>query len=520
MNKITTFLTVSAVLAGVVGLAVGSARAADDPPPVKVDGGTVQGVSQGKVEAWFGIPYAAPPVGDLRWRAPQPVKAWRRTLTADTYGPSCFQPDVEFVSEDCLTLNVFRPTGATGPLPVMVWIHGGAMVRGGASLYPLQAIAAQGVVGVSINYRLGRLGFFAHPALATDGEPRGNYGYLDQLAALKWVQTNIAAFGGDPDNVTIFGESAGGGSVLALMVSPMARGLFKRAIAESPGTPSARPTEIPSSTLDEAEKIAVDYAKLVGIDGNDAAAARKLRRLSPETLVSGASGPEVLNALGRRTVVPGMAMSIVDGQFLPETIEAAFKDGNWAKVPFIVGGNSRDLGLGADASKEAVFAQLGPNADKAKGAYDANGSESLDELKIQVYMDMTMLEPAQHAADLVAASGQPTWLYRFSYVPTAQRPTTPGTGHGFEIPYVLNVPSAIVGAANTSDDDVAMGKAASAYWVNFAKTGDPNGAGLPEWPQHKPGSQQVLNFTNDGIKLMDDPRAATIALWKQFQDAR
>ena len=512
--------TTIAILAAGILMGASTGLAVADPAPVKVDGGTLQGVTQGKVDAWLGIPYAAPPVGNLRWRAPQAVKPWRRTLVGDTYGPSCFQPDIEFVSEDCLTLNVFRPAGADGPLPVMVWIHGGAMVRGGASIYPLQAVAAQGVVGVSINYRLGRLGFFAHPALATEGEPRGNYGYLDQLAALKWVQANIAAFGGDPGNVTIFGKSAGGGSVFAQMISPMSRGLFKRAIAESPGTQGGRPTEIPSSTLEQAEKIAVDYAGLLGIEGTDATAAKKLRALSPETLVSGASAPEVLDALAHRTVVPGMAMSIIDGQFLTETVEAALEDGNWAKVPFIVGANSRDLGLGADATKEAVFAQLGSYADQAKAAYDPDGTVSLDELKVQVYMDMTMLEPAQHAADLVAASGQPTWLYRFSYVPTVQRPTMPGTLHGMEIPYVLGIPSAIVGAANVSDEDIAMGKATSAYWVNFAKTGDPNGEGLPQWPQHKPGSQQVLNFTNDGIKLMDDPRAATIALWKKFQDAR
>ena len=516
------FQTFVAAVTVAASLWFGTAAAANaaDPTTVQISDGKIHGMEAGGVISFKGIPYAAPPVGDLRWRSPQPVKPWRRTLEADSYGPSCYQPDVEFVSEDCLTLNVFRPSTSKKPLPVMVWIHGGAMVRGGSSLYPLQGLAAQGVLAVSINYRLGRLGFFAHPALALTGEVRGNYGYLDQLAALQWVKKNIAAFGGDPDNVTIFGESAGGGLVLAQMVSPMSRGLFKRVIAESPGTPSARPSEIPSSSLDQAEKIAVDYAKLLGIDGIDAAAAKKLRALSPDTLVSGASGPEVLAALGRRTVVPGMAMSIIDGQFLPETIESALKDGNWAKVPLLVGGNDRDLGLGADTTKAAVFAQMGAEAGKAAAAYDPDGTMALDELKIQVYMDMTMLEPATHTADLVAASGQPSWLYRFSYVPTVQRPTTRGTVHGMEIPYALNLPSAIVGAANVTDDDKAMGAATSAYWVNFAKTGHPNGKGLPNWPQHKAGSTSLLNFTNDGIKLMDDPRAATIALWKAFQDSK
>ena len=514
MTRLVITFATTVLLGAAPGLAVA------DPAPVTVDGGTVQGVTQGKIDIWLGIPYGAPPLGKLRWEPPQPVKPWPRTLVADSYGPACFQPDTEFVSEDCLTLNVFRPTGAIGPLPVMVWIHGGAMVRGGAKLYPLQALAAQGVVGVSINYRLSRLGFFAHPAFAKEGAAWANYGFLDQLAALKWVQKNIAAFGGEPDNVTIFGELAGGGSVLAHMISPMSRGLFKRAIAELPGTPGGRPTEIPSSTLDQAEKIALDYAALLGIEGTDQAAADKLRVLSPETLVAGASGPEVLGALGRRTVVPGMAMSIIDGQFLTETVELALKDGNWAKVPLIIGANSRDLGLGADGTKEAVFAQVGPYADRARALYDPNGTESLDELKIQVYMDMTMLEPARHVADLAAAAGEPTWLYRFSYVPTVQRPTMPGTLHGMEIPFALNLPSAIVGAANTTDEDIAMGAATSAYWVNFARNGNPNGNGLPDWPQHEAGAIRLLNFTNEGIEAMDDPRAATIDLWETFQDAR
>ena len=207
-----------------------SAQALAEPPPITVEGGATQGTTRGPIDIWLGIPYAAPPVGALRWVAPQPVKPWQGTLTTDTYGPSCFQPEVEFVSEDCLTLNVFRPQTMTGLLPVMVWIHGGAYVRGGSRLYPMQALAAQGIVGVSLNYRLGRLGFFAHAALQQDGAVKGNFGYLDQLAALKWVRKNIAAFGGDPANVTIFGESTGGGSVIAHLISPMSKGLFVRAI--------------------------------------------------------------------------------------------------------------------------------------------------------------------------------------------------------------------------------------------------------------------------------------------------
>jgi para-nitrobenzyl esterase len=427
---------------------------------------------------------------------------------------------VEFVSEDCLTLNVFRPEGASGPLPVMVWIHGGAMVRGSASIYPLQAIAAQGVVAVSINYRLGRLGFFAHPALETEGEVRGNYGYLDQLAALEWVRDNISAFGGDPARVTIFGESAGGGSVLAHLVSPMSRDLFRGAILQSPGTPGGRAGEIPAASLPDAERIALDYAASLGIEGENAATARALRMLPAAKLAEGASGQEVLAAVARRKLVPGLAMAILDGTFLAEAPEQTLKAGRQALVPVMIGANSRDLGLAMAESKDALFALFGDKSEAARAAYDPNGDESLDELKVQAFMDLTMLEPARHFANLAAGAGQPVWLYRFSYVPESQRATMPGTLHGMEIPYTLNIPAAIIGAAATTEADRAMGATASAYWVNFAKTGDPNGTGLPEWPQHKADATQVLDFGNEGVTFIEDPRTTTLDLWAQVQDSR
>lgn len=497
-------------------LLVVAAPALAGPAPVRVEGGNVQGISQGPVDVWLGIPYAAPPVGDLRWRAPQPVKPWRKTRAADTYGPSCYQPSVEPVSEDCLTVNVYRPKDAKGPLPVMVWIHGGAFVRGGSKLYPMQGLAAQGIVGVSLNYRLGRLGFFAHPAVAEAGAVRGNYGYLDQLAALKWVQANITAFGGDPKSVTIFGESAGGCSVATHVASPMSRGLFVRAIVES-GC-GGRASVLPYATLDKAEKIAVDYAKLLGIDGTDAASARKLRALSPGTLVAGASGEEVLAALATGTIPPGVSLPIIDGILIPENVSEIFKVGKQNKVPIIIGSNSADLGLGVADSKQALFGQLGKHAIAAAKAYDPDGTRALDELKAQVFGEKYMIEPARHLADMAAASGQNAWLYRYSYVPTVQRVSMPGTLHGMEIPYVFNIPGAIIGPDKTTDEDRAMAKTTSAYWVRFAKTGDPNGDGLPEWPKHTSGSDMLLNFTNEGVKLMQDPRADSIALWREHHD--
>jgi para-nitrobenzyl esterase len=487
---------------------------------VALASGAVRGVSEGEVIGFRGIPYAQPPVGELRWRAPQPVAPWAGVLEADAFGPSCMQAAVDApgpVSEDCLTINVWRPaTVSTTALPVMVWIHGGSMVRGGAVLYPGNALAAQGVVVVSLNYRLGRLGFFAHPALATEApdDLRGNYGYMDQREALAWVQRNIAAFGGDPDNVTIFGESAGGGSVLVHLTSPLSQGLFQRAILQSPGTPGARADVIPSATLIDAEQIAVDYARGVGIADDDPEGLAELRALPAETLVEGASGDEVQAALAAGTRAPGMAMSILDGTLLVKPAEDLLAAGEQAMVPVIVGANNRDLGLGTAASKDELFALFGAHAAEARALYDPTGGEALEELKQQVYADQYMTEPARHLADEMARAGQPVWHYRFSYVAETSRDEQPGVLHGFELPYTLDMPGALVGEGAVTAEDRGMAELVSAYWVSFAKTGDPNGDDRPDWPRHDPESDLLMNFTDDGAVVEPDPIGARLDLWE------
>lgn len=486
---------------------------------VKTEGGEVRGVSSDDVLSWKGIPYAAPPVGELRWRVPRPVVAWPGVLDASKFGPSCVQADGVFQSENCLSLNISRPAGASQSLPVMVWIHGGVLLHGGASIYPGDALAKKGVVVVTLNYRLGRFGFFAHPALAAESpnDVRGNYGYLDQLAALQWVQHNIAAFGGDPKQVTIFGESAGGGSVIAHLVSPMSRGLFVRAIAESPGTPNGRAGVIPSSSLPLAEKIAVDWAGSVGIKGDDAAALKQLRALPPEKLVEGLSAQDGLAAIAAGKNPPGMAMSILDGRFLPETPEAALRAGHHADVPFIIGANDRDILLGIANSKGQLFAVFGPDAVAAKKLYDPNGDQTLDELKQQVFADKTMTEPARNLANLLAQNGQPVYLYRFAYVNEIARSKLKGTQHGFEIPFVLNLPGALVGG-KTTPADIAMGELTSSYWAQFGKTGDPNGDGRPNWPRHDPAVDRIFIFQDSGAAAGSDPLKPRLDLWQRVWD--
>jgi para-nitrobenzyl esterase len=494
------------------------AQPAVDPLIVKVDGGMVGGVMAGGVVSWKGIPYAAPPVGNRRWRLPQPVVPWPGVKGATRFGPACMQTDSVPKSEDCLTLNVWRPAQAAArPFPVMVWIHGGAMVHGSSAVYPFDAMAAKGVMVVSMNFRLGRLGYFAHPALAAESpnDVRGNYGFMDQLAALQWVQNNIAAFAGDPDQVTLFGESAGGGSVLAHLVSPMSRGLFHRAILQSPGTPGARAKVIPSSDLAAAEKIAVDWSRSVGVTGEGEAALKALRALPPEKLVEGLSGAATLKALSAGTTPPGMAMSIIDGRFLPEPPEVTLAAGRQAVVPVIVGANDRDLALGAAATKYELFGLFGPDADHARWLYDPLAVQTLDELKQQVFADRTIVEPARHLANEMARTGQTVWLYRFAYVCEVQRGQNMGVRHAYEIPFVIDVPAALVGFNRVTPTDRAMADLVSAYWVSFGLTTDPNGGKRPKWPTHDRAVDELLHFTNSGVIVGTDPLKARLDLWER-----
>ena len=504
--------------AALAALTVARAQTAD-PASVTIDSGPVRGVATRAVISWKGIPYAAPPVGPLRWRDPQPVPPWTDVRAAAEFGPSCIQADTVPKSEDCLTINVWRPVHiGRRALPVMVWIHAGAMVHGGAALHPLDAVAGQGVVAVSMNYRLGRLGYFAHPALAAEApdDVRGNYGFMDQRAALQWVQRNIAAFGGDPQQVTIFGESSGGGSVLAHLVSPLSRGLFQRAILQSPIAPTARADATPSSDLATAEKIAVDWSRSVGVAGDGPAALRQLRALPPDQLFAATSDVETFAALAAGTTLPGLAMAIIDGRFLPETPEAALAAGHQARVPVIVGANDRDLALGAAGDKDELFAAFGLERDVARRLYDPRGDQAVDELKQQAFADRTVLEPVRHLANLLARSGQPVWLYRFAYVPESMRAENLGTLHGLEIPFTLSVPAPMVGKKVTATDR-AMADLVSAYWVAFALTGDPNGGGRPVWPRYDSAVDRLLHVTNSGIIVGTDPLKPRLDLWERIR---
>ncbi len=467
---------------------------------VHTTGGDLRGVTAGKVESFKGIPFAAPPVGDLRWRPPQPAAPWAGVKTADAFGPICMQGlNPRFgaykMSEDCLSVNVWRPAGAKpdAKLPVMVWIYGGAFVQGASStpFYDGTHFAEQGVILVSLNYRLGRFGFFAHPALDGGPGPIGNYGIMDQIAALKWVQANAAAFGGDPANVTVFGESAGAISVNFLMGSPAAHGLFAKAIAESGfGRQEPRPLTGDRS----AESFGLKFAADNKIDGSDAAAAAALRALPAQALITPTS-------LGD----PGIPGPMRDGQIITQGIYEAFAKGEEAHVPYMEGGNSYEASLFPQVASfpDPVIARAGDPA-KVIAAY---GHQAPPEVAREVMTDTMISEPDRALARQMDRQGLPAFVYHFSYVPAASRPTSFGASHGSEVTYVFdNLPhqpltfgTFTIPAATPDDEKIAA--AMHAYWVAFAKTGDPDSAGGARWPRYTTAGDELIEFGADGVHV-------------------
>ncbi len=473
-----------------------------------------------------GIPYAAQPVGDLRWRAPQPAPHWTGTKVDTAFCHDCeqvvipnfFSKPRAFFGEDCLNLNIWRPSKDSGKkLPVMVWIYGGGFVSGSASaaLYDGSAFAQDGIVFVSFDYRLGRLGFFAHPALSAEHPEnlQGNYGLMDQVAALQWVRRNIARVGGDPDRVTLFGESAGGISVQTLLVSPVAKGLFQQAIIQSG---AGRDNLIPLRDLDKdkpglasAESVGVDFARHDSIEGRDAAALAALRRLDVTKVLDGltffalvAPHSEIRDRFA--------GAPIIEGKLVAGAPDAAYKKGTEARIPVIIGATNADLGASLATTKDQLFAQFGDRAGEARQLYDPSGVKNFALLKAQVMADVQMVEPARYAAAQIAAHGTTVYEYRFGYVPDSLRGKLPGAIHASDVPFVFETLPVSLGARR-SPNDQAMAGIIHTYWVNFVKNGDPNGTGLPPWPRYNTEKDELLNFEAGDVRAIQDP-------WKQRLD--
>ncbi|WP_334163389.1 carboxylesterase/lipase family protein [Phenylobacterium sp.] len=465
---------------GALACALALAGAAGaQPVKARTETGVVAGQANDRANVFLNIPYAASPVGPLRWAPPKRAAAWTGERDATQAGPSCPQPMNANgtpntggangpVSEDCLQLNVYAPKGAKAA-PVMVWIHGGSHRTGAGWVYDGSSFARDGVVLVSINYRLGALGYLAHPALtraARGREPVGNYGLMDQVAALEWVKRNIAAFGGDPGNVTVFGESAGGMSTLALLATPRARGLYRKAVVQS-GLGWFAPTTL-------AQKEAEGAKLLAPLGVAPTATAAELRALPAETLAAldGGYGP------------------FPDGRLMPETPTQALAAGRFDDVPLIIGWNSgEDSLMGPGPLRLEQTSNIPPAARLVYREEAAAGDETLARA---LFTDRVFGGPARWVA-AKAADGKPAWLYHFSYIGSRFRPAVTRAGHAAEIQYVFEYWGRRTPMSQVSDEDRAMAALMHACWVAFARSDAP-ACGSEAWPAYRPAADQLMEF--------------------------
>ena len=485
--------------------------------PVAVTGGSIRGARAGtspEVVAFKGVPFAAPPVGPLRWSAPEPVRDWEGVRDATKSGSICVQGGGQDIpqSEDCLFLNVWAPSETTEPRPVMVWVHGGGFTGGSGSsaIYDGTAFASTGVVLVSLNYRLNVFGFLAHPALSAQSghDASGNYGLMDIVAALTWVRDNISKFGGDPNRVTLFGESAGAGAVMSVMLVPQAKGLFQRAIGESNWVYGwDRPLRKAARGWAPAEAQGTQIARALGAEGANALVTMR-EATSAKVLAAANAGA------GSQFLRKGYVWAPnVDGWVIPDDPMVMYEAGRQHDVPLITGMNgnegsmmTRQLGVKTAAAFESHVAQVYPRVKKQalatyKVVTDDTAKAGIDHL----IHDMYFAGPVRTHVRAQAKKTSPAWLYHFTRVPPTSSGATLGSHHASELVYVFGNmtstgteagerPLALSTEGAWTDADRQLSTTMMSYWIQFATTGNPKRDGLPAWPAYNASSDTFLTL--------------------------
>jgi para-nitrobenzyl esterase len=502
----------------------------------KVTGGEVQGVVANGIASFKGIPYAAPPVGDMRWKAPAPLVAWMGVRKADRFGPSCIQNIVqerkpwtyEFmthgeISEDCLSLNIWTAAkSASERRPVYVYIYGGGFSEGSGAVpfYDGEGLAKKGIVVVTFNYRLGVLGFLAHPELTKESASKasGNYGLLDQMAALRWVRDNIKAFGGDPACVTIGGQSAGGMSVHSLIASPLAKGLFHRAIVESGGSSvGGGAISLGTRGLSEAEADGQKFAESKGVHS-----LKELRTMTWQKLTEPVQGAAAERAGG----MPMFRFSpIVDGYCLPASAQQIVAQGKQNDVPTLTGQNTGELGgfmmpqarVTAESFAKQARERYGDTADEFLKLYPASTDAEAEIAQAQSIRDQSMVSMYLWARERAKTAKTKAFLYLWDHALPGPDAGRFGAFHSGEVPYVMN--TLYMSDRPFADADRKIADIMSSYWVNFMSTGDPNGKGLRAWPPvgAKPEVMEVGDRT-EPVPVAGD--AAKLAFFEKFLTSR
>lgn len=495
MNKIIASWSILVICLVIIGCSTASTQNESDPGIVKTDAGLISGFQQDGLRVFLGIPFAAPPVGDLRWRPPEAVEPWDGVRETTKFAPACPQPlaaDPNLtVSEDCLYLNVWTPAKtADEKLPVMVFIYGGAFgkIAGSMSLYNGTALAKKGVIVVTPTYRVGVLGFLAHPQLDSEStlNSSGNYGLLDQISALEWVQRNIASFGGDPSRVTIFGQSAGGESILIHLANPQTRDLYQQAIVES-GTFWTNGAEIDSLySKEDAEQLGESYAQSLGFSGPDAIA--QMRNMRYQDLTNATPWPaSSFQMVNSRHFEP-----TIDGSIIPDSPENVFRLHGENPVPLIIGSNADDgTTLAADANMTAseyetfIRNRFGKDADTVLKKYPATSTEVVQLQLEHIMTDYDFTDAVKFVAGSMADLNQHTYRYQYSYVLPGQ---PYGAFHGSEAMLLFKVPLPPDPVTNPVAENLID------LWTRFAKTGDPNGGMNITWPKYSRDEGQYLDI--------------------------